>query len=83
MLGVSVADGIATADFSEELSSGFHGGSDNEGVLVYSIVNTLASLPTIEKVQLLIEGESVEEIGGHYYLAKPFTFDDELVVPYP
>jgi spore germination protein GerM len=83
LLGVRVSDGLAAADFSEELRSGFRGGSDNEGVTVYSIVNTLTALPGIDKVQILIEGQQVTEIGGHLYVGEPLTYDDELVAPHP
>jgi len=80
---ITVAEGAATVDFSRQLVEGFRGGSDNEGVLVYSIVNTLTSLPTIDKVQLLVEGEKVSQIGGHLLVSEPLGFDEELVVPYP
>lgn len=83
LLGVSVSDGVATANFSEELRSGFRGGSDNEGVTVYAIVNTLTKLPGIEKAQILIEGQRMNEIGGHLYVGEPLRYDGELVVPHP
>ncbi len=78
--GISVKDKIATVDFNEQLLSGFRGGSDNEGVVVYSVVNTLTSLPTIEKVQILVEGKPISTIGGHLDVSGPLTFDGELVV---
>jgi spore germination protein GerM len=83
LLGVSISNGIATADFSKEIESGFPGGSDTEGVIVYSVVNTLTSLPDIDKAQILVEGQRVNEIGGHYILGEPLVFDGEFVVPYP
>jgi len=82
LLGIGLADGLATVDFGEHLRAGFQGGSDNEQVTVYSIVNTLTSLPTIDRVQILIEGERVSTIGGHHDISGPLAFDDELVVPH-
>ena len=82
LLGIGVADGVATVDFSDHLRAGFQGGSDNEQVTIYSIVNTLTSLPTVDSVQILIEGETVSTIGGHHDISGPLTFDDELVVPH-
>jgi spore germination protein GerM len=76
---VSVTDGIATADFSGELVSNFEGGSDNEGVAVYSIVNTLASLPGVKQVQILVDGKSIDSIGGHLDVSGPLSADSELV----
>lgn len=80
LLGVTVADGLATVDFSQQLVSGFRGGSDNEGVVVFSIVNTLASLPTVERVQILVEGKPVSTIGGHLDTSAPLRYDGELVL---
>jgi germination protein M len=79
--GVTVTNGIATADFSRELISGFRGGSDSEGVTVYAIVNTLTSISGVQKVQLLVEGEKVDTIGGHLDVSGPLSADRELVVP--
>ncbi len=82
LLGISMQDGVATVDFSEDLRKGFKGGSDNEQVTVYAIVNTLTSLPTIERVQILVEGESINTLGGHHDVSGPLAFDDELVAPH-
>ena len=78
--GVTVADGLATVDFSRELLTKFRGGSDNEGVTVYAIVDTLTSLPTIESVRILVEGKPASTIGGHLDLSAPLKFDGELVM---
>lgn len=77
---VRVRDGLATADFSGELVSSFQGGSDNEGVAVYSIVNTLTSLPIIKRVQILVDGKRADSIGGHLDVSGPLSADGELVV---
>lgn len=83
LLGVRAEDGLVIADFSEQLVSGFQGGSDNEGVAVYAIVNTLTSLPGVKRVQILVEGERVDTIGGHLDTSGPLSHDDELVVSHP
>jgi len=77
--GVRVDGGIATADFSEELVTGFGGGSSSEEAVVYSIVNTLTSVPGIARVQILVSGRQVETIGGHLDVRGPLAFDGELV----
>jgi spore germination protein GerM len=79
--GITVADGLATADLSRELLTGFRGGSDNEGVTVYAIVDTLTSLPTVERVRILAEGKPVSTIGGHLDISAPLKYDGELVAP--
>lgn len=77
--GITVAGGLATADFTGQLVSGFRGGSDNEGVTVYAIVNTLTSLPGVERVRILVEGKPISTIGGHLDLSAPLGYDGELV----
>ena len=78
--GVTIKQGTAIADFSEELVSNFQGGSDNEGVVVYAIVNTLNSLPGVEKTQITVEGEKLDTLGGHVEISKPLATDEELVI---
>ncbi len=50
-------------------------GSMGEIFAVYSIVNTLADIEGIEKVQILIEGEVIESLSGHIYLGEPLSPD--------
>jgi len=82
LLDIAVTSGLATVDLSGELQAEFRGGSDNEQVTVYSIVNTLTSLPAIDRVQILVEGRSINTLGGHQDISGPLTFDRELVVPH-
>jgi germination protein M len=81
VLGVRISDGVATADFSPHLVQRFVGGADNEGVVVYAIVNTLASLPGVDRVRILVEGQPIETIGGHIDVSGPLRADHELVIP--
>jgi len=79
--GLRIDGDVAVADFSRELLTDFHGGSDNEGVTIYAIVNTLASLPGVSRAQILVEGERVDTLGGHLDIRYPLSPNDELVVP--
>ena len=76
---VVVKDGIATVDFSKELQTNFSGGSTGEEMLIGSIVNTLTDFPEVQKVQILIEGASVETLSGHMDLSEPLTRMKELL----
>ena len=69
--------GIATIDFSEHIFA--VAGSMGESLAVYSVVNTLTELPGVEKVQFLVEGEKVEQIGGHIYMADPLEAEPHLL----
>ena len=71
------AAGLAVVDFSTEILS--VSGTMGEGLAVYSVVNTLTSLPGISRVQFLVEGEAVESIGGHLYLREPIGRDESML----
>jgi hypothetical protein len=62
LLGVTIADGVATVDLSEEFESG--GGSFSMGARLAQVVYTLTQFPTIETVLFTLEGEPVDVFGG-------------------
>lgn len=66
-----VHEGLATADFSSDIVTDFNGGSLLESYLVEAIVNTLTEFETINQVQILVEGEIIESIGGHILINTP------------
>lgn len=70
---VFVSDkGEAFVDFSRELVAGHSGGSTNELLTVYTIVDSLtANLPAVTSVQVLVEGKQVETLAGHVDLRRP------------
>jgi spore germination protein GerM len=76
MLDLSVHDSLATVNFSPEIVSDFPGGSLMEAYLVEAIVNTLTEFPTIERVQILVDGGIVESIGGHVLILQPLQRRD-------
>jgi spore germination protein GerM len=79
VLGVTVEEkGTAVVDFSRELLTSHWGGSMGEIMTVYSVVNTLASLPGIEQVKFLVEGEEIETLTGHLDISEPVEPDWDL-----
>jgi spore germination protein GerM len=66
--------GEAFVDFSRELLTGHSGGSMDEVLTVYTIVEALtANLPAVTAVQLLVEGKQVETLAGHVDLRRPLA----------
>ena len=57
LLGLSIADGIATVDLSREFESG--GGSASVFIRLGQVVYTLTQFPTVQDVQFLVEGQPV------------------------
>jgi hypothetical protein len=62
LLGLDVADGVATVDLSEEFGSG--GGSLSIQARVAQVVHTLTQFPTVRTVAFRLEGDPVEALGG-------------------
>jgi spore germination protein GerM len=66
--------GEAFVDFSRELVTGHSGGSTNELLTVYTIVEALtANLPAVTAVQLLVDGKQVETLAGHVDMRRPLA----------
>ncbi len=55
--GLTITDGVATADFSQELSS-YAGGSLRVMLIRQQIEQTLRQFPTVQEVRIAIEGET-------------------------
>ena len=66
--------GDAYVDLSREARSAHPGGTVNELLTVYTIVNALtANLPAVTAVQLLIDGKEVDTLSGHVDLRRPLA----------
>ncbi len=66
--------GEAFVDLSRELVSGHSGGTVNELLTVYTLVNALtANLPAIATVQLLVDGKQLDTLAGHVNLRRPLA----------
>jgi hypothetical protein len=64
--------GEAYVDLAGAIVSGHTGGSLDEALTVYAIVNVLAAnLPGVSTVQILIEGQEVDSLVGHLDLRHP------------
>ncbi len=68
------AKGDAYVDLSREVSTAHPGGTVNELLTVYTIVNALtANLPAVSGVQLLVDGKEVDTLAGHVDLRRPLA----------
>jgi germination protein M len=60
------ARGDAFVDLSREFVARHTGGSTNELLTIYTIVNALgANLPAVRSVELLVDGKQLETLAGH------------------
>jgi germination protein M len=66
--------GQAFVDLSHEVSTGHGGGTLDEVLTVYTIVDTLtANLPAVTSVQVLVDGKQVDTLAGHVDLRHPLA----------
>ncbi len=73
-------EGLAVVDLSPEARTAHPGGTMNELLTVYAIVNALTvNLPAITSVQLLVNGETVESLAGHVDLRQAFRTNTEFI----
>lgn len=90
VLGVTIENGVATADFSREVitrSSDVACSSAAEALALSAVYFTLVQFPGVEKVRLLVEGKSrgivdgrlIEDFWGHIGLPEHLSGDLELV----
>jgi spore germination protein GerM len=64
--------GEAYVDLSPEMGAKHPGGSVNELLTVYTIVNVLTTnLPAITAVQILVDGREIDSLAGHVDLRRP------------
>lgn len=66
--------GEAYVDLSAEVVKNHSGGSLDEMLTVYTIVAVLTeNLPSVTRVQILIDGREVDTLAGHVDLRQPLT----------
>ncbi len=67
-------------DLSQEVVTGHTGGSLDEALTVYAIVNAVTTnLPDVTGVQILIGGKQVDTLVGHLDLRHPLKRSTEWV----
>jgi spore germination protein GerM len=66
--------GDAYVDFSREIASAHSGGTVDELLTIYTIVNALTeNLPAVKGVQVLVDGKEVDTLAGHVDLRNPLA----------
>ena len=74
------ARGVAYVDLSKEVQDAATGGSDAELRSVYSVVNSVTmSLPSVSRVQILVDNQPVTTLSGHVDLSRPLPPDMTLL----
>ena len=67
-------------DLDPAIKTGHAGGSLQELLTVYTIVNALlTNLPTLQQVQILIDGREADTLAGHVDLRRPLRKNEGLI----
>ena len=80
LISASVKDDVATIDLSTEFQKNFGGGSAGEQMTMYSIVNTLTTLPNVHSVQFLLDGKKLDGILGNLDTSAPLKRNEGLIL---
>ena len=75
---IEVENGLAVLDLSAEAMK-ISRGSWGEALVVWAMVNTLTKFPGVEAVQILIEGNPVETLAGHFDLSRPLRRNEQVI----
>ena len=78
LLSIETKNNVCFVNLSKEFVDKHSGGSTGERLTIYSIVNSLTDLGTIDKVQFLIEGEKREEF-IHMVLNEPIVRNKTII----
>jgi hypothetical protein len=72
--------GDGFADFSTELASADVGGSLDEMLTVYGLVNAVTvNVPLVKTMQILVNGHEIDTLAGHIDLRQPLRKNTSLV----
>ena len=76
------AQGEAYVDLSGDVSRAHPGGTLNELLTIYTLVDALTvNLPAVSSVQILIDGKEVDTLAGHVDLRRPLMKNLDVVEP--
>lgn len=72
-------DGLAIVDFSGELIKDLPASATAETLAVYSIVNTLTQFPTVQEVEMRVDGRKVDTLLGYVKLNENLIRDTSIM----
>lgn len=75
LLSFSIKDGVACINFSKEAKINMS--EVKEKACLLNIFKSLTkALPSVEKVQILIENKNIDSLGGNYNILSPYSESD-------
>lgn len=78
VLGVDLADGVLTVDVDGAIRDAATGAA-GEQALQQALAHTGAQFDTVDQVELLVDGDRIDELWGHVDWSQPVAPDDEML----
>jgi len=72
-------DGLAIVDFSGDLIKDLPASAQAEKLAIYSIVNTLTQFPTVDKVEMRVDGKKVDTLLGYEKIDQNLVRNTSLI----
>ena len=69
-------NGVVTVDFNKAFQENFPGGDTEEALTLGAVVGALAHFQGVERVQVLVEGQKINTLGGNQELTDPLPARD-------
>ncbi|MEI6157033.1 MAG: GerMN domain-containing protein [Atribacterota bacterium] len=77
--GVFTEGGVVYVDLSKEMKTGQSGGTSQELLSIFCIVDSLTAIPDVTRVKILIDGKEETTLCGHIDLSEPLERDEKLI----
>jgi len=74
ILGMSINDGLCKVDFTKDVLQ--YGSKEDEVAITNAIVYTLTEFPTIDNVQIMVEGKQINELTYGLNVSNPIARGD-------
>jgi spore germination protein GerM len=79
-LSVTFENDLATVDFNEAFQKNFAGGDENEALALNAVYGTLGQFPGVKQVQILVDGQKIDSLGGNQPLTDPQPVPNNLTL---
>ncbi len=79
LISIETIDEICYVNFSKEYIEGIEWEELGEEIIIWSLVNSLTHLEYIQKVQIFVEGETIEFSHRKFSINQPFTRNEDII----
>ncbi|MDO4540640.1 MAG: GerMN domain-containing protein [Syntrophomonadaceae bacterium] len=79
VLGLEIKDGLVAINWNSEFQTGHSGGSAGEFMTRASIANSLTELDSVQQVKILIDGEPIDSLAGHFDFSEPLQREEDAI----